>query len=345
MNTQLHTVLSVLKGLQEATLPFENGSVPTRWVNYLADNLGDPLAAHLSTSDKRIRVQGAIERLHKDAIYSGNLDIEAAEAGYENARQAWLQTLKIPYGPVEKHKDPIPSLLIQRDWSRDAPLARAFAETWKPEVPPVAAWRQVNKEEPVVAVADTWRDHDLAIEKVTQSWLSNNTSKAKLKQLICDPLGAQTAVLEMPSVQETPGESLENEQYSPPTVIVALALCSLLVVECIAIFLGGQLKAAVPAILAMILLIVTATALVSYWNPRLHTRAFLWVASAIYLGQMSLTVMICRDVLIKDTTKRWVQPVEILFFVSTIVLEVLRKHLEHTAKEPSRDLHPKRRAS
>jgi len=350
VNTQLHTVLSVLKGLQEATVPFEIGSVPADWVNFLATRFSDQMPAHLSDSDKRIHAQDAIERLHQDAIYAGNLDIDTAETGYENARQAWLKTLNRKYGAVEKHKEPIPSLLIQRDWSGDPPLARAFAETWKPKPQTRVLGRQTIKGSPVKAVAETWRDHEPTITAITEDWLSSRTTKALLEKIICKPAVAVAPVLKMPrAAREIPEEASGDEQYHPPVVIVGLVLLSLLVVGGVAVDLGGQLKPAGPTILTMGLLVLSGILLVSHWDPQKYKKAFWWVVAAFYVAQMCLTVSIWRDVFFKDETRQWGHHGEILAAIGTIVGILAAPHAAEPVKknvqQPLKELLSRRRAS
>jgi hypothetical protein len=326
VKNHLNTVLSVLKGLQEATFQFETGNVSRDGVSFLVSKFGEQMPAHLSDADRQVQVEDAIELLRRDRIYSGYLDIDNAEKGYEKAREAWLSTLKRKYGPVERHKEPIPSLLIKRDWSQHPPLARAFAESWKLQSPVSPSQR--TSASVVSAVAETWRDHAPTITAITENWLSSSTTKALLEQMVCKPAAFQAQATEVPAL---------IEEYHRPVVIVGLAQLSLLVVGLAALLFGGQLTVAGPTILAMLLLALSGLLLVSHWDPQNYNQAFWSVASVSYLGQLVLTVWIWRDAFFREETEHWGHHEGVFGAILVIVALFATPH----AAEPYKERLPK----
>ena len=146
----------------------------------------------------------------------------------------------------------------------------------------------------VKAVAEAWRDDEPTITAVTKTWLSSAKSETILKTLI---RGREVSVSAAPVADE----------YKAPLLLVASAEFALLIVVVSALYLAHRLSIALPAIVAIVLLMASGLLLISYWKKKPEERnpTFWWVASAIYLVQMGLAVPICRDIFFFEEQKQW----------------------------------------
>lgn len=274
VDNELPTVLSVLAGLRTAVHHFET--------NRIGENELDILLAHFQKEMPHVNktyLRHGIKLLCDDRIYSGDLDIDTAERGYKNASKEWLRALGKEYSPVEKQKEPIPSLLIRADWRNHSGLAAAFAETWKPSNSNGFGTSAIK------AVAETWKDDDTAIEAVATTWVANERSKRALARI-------------MPRTQPT-------KDQAPLVWPTAISQASLIILATIACWSAKQLTSAWPILVAVGLLMVSSLILISYLPIRQRDARFWWIIGLSYIAQIVCTIPVCRDTIVAKKEELW----------------------------------------
>ncbi len=285
----LPTVLGVLSGLQKAVRLFETDTLLPSEINFLAERFAGQIPHATTDEARQAIVRDGVRLLSVDKIYSGNLDIATAEKGYNNARAEWSQTLKRQYTAVENQKEPIPSLLMQEGWRCDQDLASEFANAWKLKL---SGGKGAGAAEPVLAVANAWRDHGPTIQTVTRNWLGSESTKQILTEMICPP-----------TVRGS-GTSLVKAGFQTLTPYIILAYLPLFAVILMVVAISGHWAIGLPVLESSLALMVLLFALGYYLHPGGRNTPFWVAASCCVLVQVAITVVFCRDTFYPET-QQW----------------------------------------
>ncbi len=137
IDEHLYSVLSVLAGLRTAIETLSADRVDSEHLKILTAKFG-PLVSSTDPNERSRIIEKSIETLYKEEnIYARNFDIEEAEKAYNIAKAQWELLLKNPFPEIEKCRDPIPSLLLKKNWQEDKTFITIFLKKLreKPQIP------------------------------------------------------------------------------------------------------------------------------------------------------------------------------------------------------------------
>lgn len=133
IDQHLPSVLSVLSGIRKAMDLLGADHVDPECIEKLV-NKYDPLLSqqvgdHIDRNKKTIKK--AITTLFKEEeIYSLNFDVEETKKAYDNAKLHWEALVNRKFPEIDTCTNPIPSLLIRKNWAHDKNLIRIFANKY-----------------------------------------------------------------------------------------------------------------------------------------------------------------------------------------------------------------------
>lgn len=123
LNDNLWIVLTLLAGLKKAIDLLSSESVPPECIDSLTRHF-DPQIGSLGCTtpdEKRTFMTKAIHYTFRQAnLYSHTLRPE--KVAWENAQRQWEGVMGRSFANVEERHEPIPALLIRKDWKKDAEL-------------------------------------------------------------------------------------------------------------------------------------------------------------------------------------------------------------------------------
>jgi hypothetical protein len=117
INNNLHIVLSVLSGLRTAITRLANEYLNPEHITLLINhNFGEYFNSK-NNDQKKILIETSINKLFReDKIYDEGSELFFLRQAYNNAKDKWDDILPVKFPAVEEFIDPIPGLLIKKDW-------------------------------------------------------------------------------------------------------------------------------------------------------------------------------------------------------------------------------------
>lgn len=66
-----------------------------------------------------------------EQIFSVNFDLDQADKAYNTAKAEWEKLLNKRFPEIEQCKDPLPSLLLKKNWEEDKKLIQIFVDKFR----------------------------------------------------------------------------------------------------------------------------------------------------------------------------------------------------------------------
>jgi hypothetical protein len=134
IDNHLYSVLAVLAGLRTAIDLLSANSIPPEYLELITNRYSSTLTT-LTPDEQKERVSMSLHTLfQEEQIYPKNFDLNEAETGYKIARREWTNLLtkhhqSVDFPDIERVTDPIPALLIKKNWKSDLGLVSVFSKT------------------------------------------------------------------------------------------------------------------------------------------------------------------------------------------------------------------------
>lgn len=131
----LYSVLSILAGLRTAISLLHSEYIDPSIFSKLTNKYGAAMAQPSDGQTETLRK--AIMLCSHENIYARDFDISRAETAYNTAKNEWNRLFPDRRFPeIEKCNDPIPALLLKKNWRRDRSLIQIFAKEFslKPQI-------------------------------------------------------------------------------------------------------------------------------------------------------------------------------------------------------------------
>ncbi len=130
IENHLYSVLSILAGIRTAISllhsEYVDPSLISKLVNIYGTAIPQPADAQAET------VKNAVMLCTHENIYAEDFDVSRAETAYNTAKNEWNRLFPDRKFPdIEKCNDPIPALLLKKNWRRDKGLIQIFAKELK----------------------------------------------------------------------------------------------------------------------------------------------------------------------------------------------------------------------
>jgi len=140
IDEHLYAVLTVLAGLKIATDILLSETIGTDILDILKTKYSsDLLKVTTDIKEQENLIRKSIHLLKEEKIYSTIIQTDEAEIGYNIAKAEWEKLLNKTFPSVEICRDPLPSLLLKKNWEEDKTIAKIFADKLKDQSihPPV----------------------------------------------------------------------------------------------------------------------------------------------------------------------------------------------------------------
>jgi len=132
VDEHLYAVLNVLSALRTAIDLLSVNRVDPAHIALLANKYNDFLEKRTCDDAKKLEiVNKSISILKEEAIYSINFDVQETMEAYNNAKSEWETLLAKPFPGIEECNNPIPSLLIKKNWEDDHTLIQFFTSKFR----------------------------------------------------------------------------------------------------------------------------------------------------------------------------------------------------------------------
>lgn len=138
IDEHLYAVLTILAGLKIATDILLSETIDNEVLDILKTKYATDLNK-VSTDDNEQKniLKKAIHLLKEEEIYTTTINTDEAEKGYNTAKTQWEELLNKKFPSVTKCSDPLPSLLLKKNWEKDETIFKIFSDNLeKKETPP-----------------------------------------------------------------------------------------------------------------------------------------------------------------------------------------------------------------
>lgn len=132
IDEHLYAVLTVLAGLKIATDILLSENIDQEILDILKIKYNTDLNKVTNDQNEQIIIlKKSIQLLKEEKIYTTIIKPDEAEIGYNTAKKEWENLLNKPFPSVEKCRDPLPSLLLKKNWEEDETVIKIFADKLK----------------------------------------------------------------------------------------------------------------------------------------------------------------------------------------------------------------------